>query len=263
MLGKLMKYEFMATGRVFLPLFAALLIISAVNRLFQNLNLKTPAVLGAILSIALIVGILVLTLIITLQRFRNNLLSSEGYLMMTLPVSTDSLILSKLFVAAIWGVVSFVVVVISIMIMAMTGIDFREAALTIRVFFREILIDTSLRNVHLVIFSIEAVIIVILSVFSGILLLYACMSLSMLVNKRRGLFTFGAYIAISTALQILFSILVAIGAAVGISDLFDFSGWNVFGASQAVIAILLVIEAAIGVVYYYITRYMLKRRLNI
>ena len=49
MLRKLMKYEFMATGRVFLPLFAALLIISAINRLFQNLDLRAPAVIGVIL----------------------------------------------------------------------------------------------------------------------------------------------------------------------------------------------------------------------
>ena len=259
MLGKLMKYEFMATGRVFLPLFAALLIVSAVNRIFQSLDLKTPAVLGIILSVVLIVGICVLALIITLQRFRHNLLSSEGYLMMTLPASTDSLILSKLFVAAIWSVISFAVVVAAIMIMAMSGIDLREAVTSIRTFFAEI----ALKPVQTTVYIIEAVVCIILSIFSGILFLYACMSLSMLVNKRRGLFTFGAYIVISTALQILFAIIVAIGAAIGITDWFDFSAWNTFGLSQAVILLVLVIEAALCVGYYYITRYMLKRRLNI
>ena len=263
MLGKLMKYEFMATGRVFLPLFAALLIVSVINRIFQSLELQVPSVLGIILSVVLIVGICVLTLIITLQRFRNNLLSNEGYLMMTLPVSTNSLILSKLFVAAIWTVVSFVVVVASVMIMAMSGIDLQDIVISARLFFNNILAETTLESTHLVVFSIEAVVCIILSVLSGILFLYACMSLSMLVNKRRWLFTFGAYVVISTALQILFSVLVAIGAAAGITEVFDFSAWNTFGLSQMIILIFLVIEAALCVAYYYVTRYMLKRRLNL
>ena len=57
MLGKLLKYEFKATGRVFLPMFGALLIISVINRLFSNLNFKIPSIIGKIISIILIVGI--------------------------------------------------------------------------------------------------------------------------------------------------------------------------------------------------------------
>ena len=36
MLGKLMKYEFKATGRIFLPMFGALIVVAAVNRLFMG-----------------------------------------------------------------------------------------------------------------------------------------------------------------------------------------------------------------------------------
>ena len=86
MLGKLMKYEFMATGRTFLPLFAALILVSIVNRLLSSLGLNVPSAIGTVVSVILMVGVAVVTLLITLQRFRNNLLSNEGYLMMTLPV---------------------------------------------------------------------------------------------------------------------------------------------------------------------------------
>ena len=38
MLKKLLKYEFIATGRIFLPLYGALLIVAFIQRLFLNLN---------------------------------------------------------------------------------------------------------------------------------------------------------------------------------------------------------------------------------
>ena len=259
MLGKLIKYEFMATGRVFLPLFAALLIVSAINRLFQNLNLEVPAVIGVILSVILIVGILVLTLILTLQRFQKNLMSNEGYLMMTLPVRPDSLILSKLFVASVWTAASTIIVTVSIMIMAMSGISISEILAQIRLFFEQIAIPAP----QVVVYAIELIVLIVLSLFSGILLLYACMALSMLVNKRRWLFTFGAYIVITTAMQTILAVLVALGASFRIYDLLSINSMSDFGQIQIVILLVLVAEAAMCVVFYYITRHMLKNRLNL
>lgn len=259
MVRKLMKYEFMATGRVFLPLFAALLIVSAVNRLFQSLRLTTPAVIGIILSVIIIIGICVLALILTLQRFRNNLLSNEGYLMMTLPMRADSLIVSKLFVASIWNVASFIVVVVSICIMAMGGINFSDLFEQISL----LLQGLPLTAAHIALFAVEIVVLIVLSIFAGILLLYACMSLSMLVNTRRGLFTFGAYIVITTAMQTVFAVLVAIAAAVNVYDLIDMSRLSVFWYGQVIVLLLLVAEAAACVVFYFLTRYMLKNRLNL
>ena len=50
MLGKLMKYEFKAMGRIFLPLFGALLVASAINRLFIALDFTIPKVIGTTIS---------------------------------------------------------------------------------------------------------------------------------------------------------------------------------------------------------------------
>ena len=261
MLGKLMKYEFMATGRVFLPLFAALLIISVVNRILSSFQLGTPMAIGIIIAVILIVGIFVLTFIFTIQRFRQNLLSEEGYLMMTLPLRTDSLILSKLFVSAVWAAASFVIVVIAIMVMAMTGYDFSDLARILRDFFAAVALEAS----QFVVYVIEALILIIISIFSSILLLYACISLSMLVNRHRGLFSFGAFIVITTALQIIGSVFVAIGAAItmpgGLNRLFN--SMSAFGISQIVIAVVVLTEIILCAIYYFITRHMLKNKLNL
>ena len=261
MLGKLMKYELKATGRVFLPMFAALLVISIVNRLLMSLRLNTPGVIGTVISVVLIVGILVLTVVLAIQRFRNNLLSSEGYLMMSLPVKVDGLVFSKLFVATIWTLASFVVVAVSVLIMSLSNLNFgflREAA-------RVLLEISGLSSGQLSVLAIEVFIMMVIGLFSGFMLIYACMALSMLVNKRRGLFSFGAFIVITTAVQTVYAVLMAVAGAMGYFGRFDLiaNGVFVFRLSQVVVLVLCLCEVIMFVVYYLVTRYMLRRRLNL
>jgi hypothetical protein len=261
MLKKLMKYEFMATGRVFLPLFAALILISLVNKLLSYLPVDAPQIIGTIISVILMVGIIVLTLVITVQRFRSNLMSNEGYLMMTLPVSTDRLILSKMFVASIWTVASGIVVIISIMIMAMSSISFADLAKAFRPIGEYIAASPARSTVYI----IEIVVMIAVSVFSGILMLYTCLALSMLVNKRRGLFSFGAFIVITTAMQIIVTLLGVAGVVFYLPSFQTLSIYDldVEGLVQTVFLIWLVLEAAFGAAFYFITRFMLKNRLNL
>jgi len=258
MLRKLMKYEFMATGRVFLPLFAALLLLSLINRLLAYLPVEAPQVIGMVVSVILMVGIMVIALVLTLQRFRRNLLSTEGYLMNTLPVSTDKLILSKMFVATIWAVASAIVVALSIMLMAMTSFSFNDLS---RVFkpLGEVFSTYPLESL---IVTIEVLLGIVLVLFAGILLLYACMSLSMLVNKRRGLFTFGAFVVFITVIQTVLAVAISIIAVMNFASV-DISQISTFGVLQTVILFWLALEAAVCAVFYFITRYMLRRRLNL
>lgn len=258
-MNKLMKYEFMATGRVFLPLFAALLLVSGVNRFSSEMGLRAPQIIGTVLSVILIVGICVVSLILTLQRFRRNLLSSEGYLTMTLPVRTDSLILSKLFVASIWLILSFIAVVLAILIMALTSLDFNGLKSAIRFLIEFV----PLSPMQLAFGVLELIVLIVLAIFSGILLLYTCMSLSMLVDRRRGLFTFGAYVVITTILQVLAVLIGVVLDATGILRTFDLSRLNSYGMFQVVILLVLAVEAAMCAAYYFTTRFMLKRRLNL
>jgi len=262
MLRKLMKYEFSATGRLLLPLFASLLIISIVNRLLVSLRLNAPSAIGIAISVILIVGILVLTLILMIQRFRQNLLSNEGYLMMTLPTRVDNIILSKLFTATAWVLASFAVVTISILIMALTDFNFYDSFSSAVMFITD---NTDLTSTQLVILAIETIVLFLIGSFSSIQLIYACISLSMLVNKHRGLFTLGAFIVITTVMQTISSILIAIASAIYMPDGFVqiLSRIGVFGVSQLAALLLFLSEAILCVIYYVVTRYMLKNRLNL
>lgn len=257
MLGKLMKYEFRATGRVFIPLFAALLVVATVNRIFHALNLNIPGVIGTILSVCMIAAICVIALILTLQRFYRNLLKSEGYLMFTLPVSTDSLILSKLFVAAIWTVASLIVVFVAIAITAMTSISFSSMAEAIR----EILRSMREGGFNVVLCILEAIILAAATLFSGILFLYVCMALSLLVNRYRVGFAFLMYIVISTVGQIVFAILATTIDFTSLGAVF--ASMSGFGQIQAAFGAYFLCVAIPGALFYVVTRYMLKNRLNL
>jgi hypothetical protein len=259
MLGKLMKYEFKAMARVFLPLYAALLVMSIVNMIIGSFRMETPTIIGGVVSTILIVGIIVLTLILTLQRFRKNLLGKEGYLMLTLPVPTDYLILSKLFVSSIWCIASTVVVTLSVVIMAATDLDVIVDGL------KMLLIGFSYEPLQGTFFAIEILFGIVLGVFSGVLLLYASMAASMLVNNHRGLFSFAAFIVFSTIVQIFSAILISLGVYLGLTEVIEglIDAMGSLGVTHLAILIYLIVQACYCAVFYFITRYMLKCKLNL
>lgn len=146
MLGKLIKYEFKATGRTFLPLYGAILLVALIQRflgrsnkgVFEELN-----TLGNFTNLALVglfIALVVITLIVTIQRFQKNLLSDEGYLMFTLPVKIRSLIITKMFVAVTWVILSGIVGVITFIVLFATGEFFAEVGQMFSIFIPRMMI---------------------------------------------------------------------------------------------------------------------------
>lgn len=257
MLGKLLKYEFKATGRFFLPLYGALIIAALISRLFISLRFQLPTIIGVTISVILIISVFVIALIITLNRFYKNLLTNEGYLMFTLPVNTDRLIWSKLIVSFVWSVVSLIAIFIAIAIMSITDINIVGAfsALT------SALAQQGITNITG--FIIEFVSLCILSLLTGIILLYACMSSSLFVNKHRILFSFGAYIVFYIVGQILSSIAMVIIMPKQLLYHYNPSAAEVAGLVNTIMIYSIVGTLISGVVLYLFTRYMLKNKLNL
>ncbi len=113
MLGKLLKYEIKAMGRVMLPLYAVMLFLAG----FLALNLRlgmNPAIRRIVDKFAVVSGFLfvigviavgVVMIVMVVQRFYKNLLGNEGYLMFSLPATTLEHILSKGLSSLLWIVV--------------------------------------------------------------------------------------------------------------------------------------------------------------
>ena len=110
MLRKLMKHEFRATARVMLPLYLLLTVTALGARASISGLLETESVLVDILASLLVVAfgvamaaVCLVSVFLMVQRFYQNLLRDEGYVMMTLPVSVHQHICSKLLLAVFWG----------------------------------------------------------------------------------------------------------------------------------------------------------------
>ena len=105
MLGKLIKYDLKALAKILAPLWGVLLVMGIIFGISIRSNLEgignTMIAFSLVVIVAVIVAIFVMNVIIVIQRFWNGLLQEEGYLMFTLPVTTRSLILSKVISALI------------------------------------------------------------------------------------------------------------------------------------------------------------------
>lgn len=128
MLRKLLKHEFRATGRIMGPLYLVLLATSVGMRvslqLLNHTDSRLLRMLGGLLALAYVVAILGVCFAafgLMIQRFYRSLLTDEGYLMFTLPVSVHQHIWSKLIVSTAWFFATGAAVMVSMLVMSVDG----------------------------------------------------------------------------------------------------------------------------------------------
>ena len=128
MLRKLLKHEFRATARVMIPLYLITVLLAVLTRAtalwaemvtFDGmLGRNFLALLSGIIIFGFVLALIatfVVAVILAILRFRSNLMADEGYVMFTLPVSTHTLVWSKLIVSAVWFLGAVVVDVLSLL----------------------------------------------------------------------------------------------------------------------------------------------------
>lgn len=125
MLGKLLKHEFKATGRLLLPIYIAFIIITPITAVYLRLtgtslfpedSMFFNVLSGLCMALYIIANIAMVTAsyIVILYMFYKTMVSKEAYLTHTLPVKTSSLLISKTLVATIWSIIAFVLMFVSI-----------------------------------------------------------------------------------------------------------------------------------------------------
>ncbi|AFQ45403.1 membrane protein [Desulfosporosinus meridiei] len=265
MLGKLMKYEIKATGRIFFPLFLALLIFATITRLLSSIGPEawdTPAVISMVIYGIIMVGMFVMTLLMMIQRFYKNLLSDEGYLMLTLPVKPWQHIVSKLLVSMLWIVASIFTAFISSLVIALKKGDLTKGITEFTALYHRAVQELG-SSVY--IWSFEIIIMLLISLASGILVIYASIALGHLFNRHKMLATFGAFIVLSTLTQIFFTFLGMVPGATYLSNL-HISANDILGMQRiAHLAMVggIIFNALLCSAYLAITNFILSKRLNL
>lgn len=261
MLGKLLKHEFKATARLFLPLYLIVLIFGLINRVTNvfkivgnsiSFNLQTTlSIISTMLYFALIVAILAMTLIIMIQRFYKNLLGNEGYLMFTLPVKPWQHIVSKLIISILWIVLSFIVIISSIAILI--GVKDTLAALSRGINY---FLETFEYAGFFTIFSYS-----ILMLILNVLMIYSAISLGHLFSKHKLLASFGMY-SILYAINQIVTIIVLLTLG---NKAFNYIVSNSPTPAQIVdfIQSLLPVPIILIVGNFLLTNYILEKHLNL
>ena len=286
MLSKLLKYEFRATARVFLPLYAVLLVMSAVARLLYGaqmnqvrgtlVNILTVVVTVVVVGLLAAVG--VVTLFLICRRFWNNLLGREGYLMNVLPVTSAAHVWSKLIAAAVWTVLSGVFCVVALFIMLSRVADFGsfgEFAEGWREFWQALAAQGVAGQARMLL--IQLAVLALLSLLSSVLSIYTAMCIGQLANKHRIWASVGAYFGIGIVKSVIFSRVVLLRAAhyagakvsdlgLALGDQMDEVFNDIHTALPAInteVMLNLGLNLLICAVLFFVTQWLLKRHLNL
>lgn len=253
MLGKLLKYELKASGRTFIPLYIAILIVAVFNGIFMNTNIFQIQGIGILILTSLFMALGVLTVVVTIQRFRKNLLGDEGYLMFTLPVSTSSLILSKCITALIYAVLSFIVAVFTfgvLMLSSASGILLPEILELFNTGFKWI--SENFLDILLLVVAMF------ISYSSFILLLYTSLSMGQLpkFNKHRNIVAFASFIAINIVISTIGDVVARALPNENTNMIY-----HIYQSSHFMFAILGSI--AVVVILFFATKFILDKKLNL
>lgn len=269
MLGRLIKYEFKATARTFLPLYGVLLLLAGLNRLFmefkfQNFAFGIPQILSWILYGCIIVAIFVISLLVMIQRFYRNLLKEEGYLMFTLPVPPRNHIFSKLIVSMVWMLGSILVTILSVGILSVGSGMFTSLVRGLVEMQQNFNGDVALFWLTMLNFLVM----VLCSLASSILMIYCAISLGQLFNQHRVAAAFGCYVGIYMVMQAVNTILMLIvgtsftNNADIILHYFD-NLYGMVGGFNLMIGGMGLLELAYTVGFFLLTNFIFKRHLNL
>jgi hypothetical protein len=265
MFVKLMKQDVRATARLMLPVYLAALILAVFVRIATSLpdsvqsttfgSLFTGVTMALYSAASL--AVVVMSFILMIWRFRKNYMTDEGYLMFTLPATTGELIWSKLIVALVWSVVTFLAVAAALALAVTVIPDLDLSGL--REMLRALL--SPLSTGDLVAYAAEGVVTALFNALRTLLMFYAAIALGHSFANHKIFLSVVFYLAFSVALQTLASFGGIYGIIAAGENGF-FSGdplvWGHRLSLSAVFATLI-----IAVVFYVVTHLMLKRRLNL
>jgi len=269
MLGKLLKYEYKATARTFLPLYGVLLLAALLSAFSLKAEIPFLSGISVFVLFGLFVGVWGVTLVLCIQRFNDGLLKREGYLMFTLPVKTSSLIWSKLIAATTWFVGSCLVSLIS-------GLFFGTIMSEVPIEWQEIMqafssyLQTAGSGATWLL--IQMILIFILATVCFLLTVYTSLTIGQLpfAGRHRFLTAFGAFIVLSIITQ---QLSIGMGHIFNINNAQMMQSFDSYGpltdpaTATAMLNYILgfgnIFTLVISAALLFLTNYLLKRKLNL
>ena len=279
MLGKLLKHEFKATARLFIPIFIMVTAISVAVRFLVDIlydinNGGTQAgeifsmIIAFIFGAALVIGMICLILsgpAVSLYRFYKNVYTDEGYLTNTLPVKPVSILASKLITGIVWTIVSGAIVVLCFLILASSSkiiLFFADDNIYESAYYNA-LFDFILDNIW---FIISFMIFGLISVTMSISSVYVSVSIGNLANRHKVLISIAVYFFLTIVLGMAIGIILVIAG----TNFFDttnlFEDTETFKLSREYTVMIWVYSTVlfiISLIELFVTHLIMKHKLNL
>ena len=300
MFKKLLKHDFRAVGRgwwiIGLTLLAAFFFctlgfrigIDSVANAFSSIDPSSDgfletlyATFGMLMVLGSYLGLLFLssasaigTDIMIYWRFFKHLYTDEGYLTFTLPVSRKHILRSKTLNALIWMGILFIISFVGVLFMLLIVPPMENGGFGINPIVYTWFFGTALPAAWkaiggwLIVFILLMIPLSLLSILSSISIIQFCITLgSVIVKKFKLLAAIGVYYVVTSVVSTVGYVIYWFAAAfmgTGIATFFETASTNVICATVTLfVLIVCTILASFAAVFYFATRNLLERKLNL
>lgn len=287
MLGKLLKHEMKALAHWFVPLYIGVGIAMVLFGIGWTINLAWDnEIFSTIITMSLLFLFMATLAVISLGtfaiiiiQFYKTMVSDEGYLTHTLPVTVDQLLISKGLAGFIWNVLAIIAMALVILFaifltLITTGaidsnfwMEFVEMWNSLRAEIKEG-IRLALGDItgSLILLGVEFIVLLIISGFSKLYLVYLSMALGQSVKGHKFLWSTIFYICILIGTGMISQIVttvVMLGYGISTNDAV-FESLNYFNFyTHGMMLTSILLSAAYLFGSYFLSRYLLKNRLNL
>lgn len=270
MLSKLIKHEWKTQSKFFIVINFFLIILTLVGILFFSFKIwaiesdfiTILSVFGALFYYLSILAVSLGGSLYIASRFYKNLYTDEGYLTHTLPVSQHQLLLSKLITSSIWSFLTGLVVFCSI-ITLFISIGFSDGNQFSRLIFQELPIQLAYfeaeTGISVGLSMLLFIIISIVSTVFSILQIFMSISIGQFYKKHKVLGSIVAYFCLGMLIQLCsMFVLFPIGIRISFASYIDITAlyWSILAGIPIIISI-------ISVLFYFVSHYILKKKLNL
>ena len=263
MLGKLLKYDLKANYLYLMVGYVVYIVMTlgftlslgwirdsgstgALEEMIQMLVMMATTFLW----VFSIMGVILMTYILLIRRFYCNMVTDQGYLTLTLPVSTRMHMLSKLLSAVIFITLTGCVLAVGILLMIAGAGQVDMIGDVLAAFGR---LFKELGTGSTVVAGISSL----LTMFQTILLVYFSICVGQLCTKHKVWGSIGAYLGISFAINMLTSIVGVVSGVMGNGGLLVLFTENIYSI------VYVVFQLGLCLLYFFGGAWLLEKRANL
>ena len=272
MVGKMIKYDMQSFIRLLLPVQLIVIGIAVLNRIVQifetdSSTYRTLFISSIVLLVIASIVALVMSYVVGIVRFYQGLYSKEGYLSHSLPVTSTQHIWSKLIVTMLFelGTLLAIFIAANVAMIGDVGVEVYKAA--------GYMAGKAFAQVHAngVLYLVEWILIFLLAMATSMLMMYFCISIGQLVNRKKLLLAFGVLFGLYVLGQILATVLVIVGPLLILNpsieaflqNIMDWFAEHPIPGIHIISLCIALGQAVIAFVYFLVTERIMTKKLNL